>query len=94
MPSVLLLVHNYLSDKKQQARVIDSYSIRLAVVFWLPQGFILGLPLSNIYITDLFLTLDNTDFVNLVMVKHRISVKNLDEVIETLEKNVKKSSER
>ena len=58
--SVLRLIHDYLSNRKQRARVNNSSSDWHEV----SQGSILGPLLFNIFLADLFLTLNDVDIAN------------------------------
>ena len=60
----LKLFHDYLSDTKQRTSVNNSYSTWFVIPFGLPQGSILGSLLFNIFLTDLFFILNNTDIAN------------------------------
>ena len=55
------MIHDYLSHRKQRTRVNNSYSEWLAVMFWVPQGSILGQLLFNIFLADLFLIYSDND---------------------------------
>ena len=60
----LLFVHNYLDSRKQRVRVIGSFSMWTKTFLGVPQGSVLGLLLSNIYLNDLFLFLEETEVCN------------------------------
>ena len=47
--TALKLVHNYLSNRKQRAKVNSTYSSLLAIIFRVPQRSILGPLLFNIF---------------------------------------------
>ena len=60
----LKLIHNYLPNRKQRVQVNDSYSLQQDILFGIPQGSFLGPLLFNIFLADLFLTLNNTEIAN------------------------------
>ena len=60
----LKLIHNYLSNRKHRVRVNDSYSLWQDILFGVPQGSIVSPLLSNIFLADLFLILNNTEIAN------------------------------
>ena len=60
----LKLVHDYLSDRKQRTRVNNSYSTWFEILFGVPQGFILGPLLFNIFLINLFFILNKMDIAN------------------------------
>ena len=60
----LKLVHSYLSNRKQRTKIINAYRSWEEILFGVPQGSILGLILFNIFPSDLFLVLKNTDFAS------------------------------
>ena len=47
--TVLKLVHNYLSSRKQWTKINSTYSSLLEILFGVPQGSILGPLLFNIF---------------------------------------------
>ena len=61
---VLRLVHEYLLNKKQRTRINNSYSTWTEIVFGVPKGSTLGPLLFNIFLADLFFTVNSTDIAN------------------------------
>ena len=55
----LKLVHDYLSNRKQRTKVNRAYSSWLEIVFGVPQGFIVGPLMFNIFLADLFFMLND-----------------------------------
>ena len=84
------LIRNYLSNRKQRVQVNDSYSLWQDILFGVPQSSILGPLLFNIFLADLFFTLDNTEFTNYAddITPYAISG-NTDDLISSLEKSSK-----
>ena len=60
----LKLVHSYLSNRKQRTKIKGEYSLWEEILFGVPQGSILGPILFNIFLSDLFLVLKDTDFAS------------------------------
>ena len=62
--TALRLVHDYLPNRKQRTRVNNSYIDWLEVAFGVRQRSTLGPLLFNIFLADLFFTLDDGHFTN------------------------------
>ena len=86
----LELIHNYLSNRKQGVRVNYSYSLGQDILFGVPQGSIFGPLLFNIFLADLFFTLNNTEIANYVDDTTPYAVSdNINDLISPLEKSSK-----
>ena len=55
-------MHSYLSHRKQRTKVNHTYSSWDEILFDVPQSSILGPILFNIFLSDLFFVISNTDF--------------------------------
>ena len=58
------LIQNYLSNRKQITKMNSSYSEWLEIIFWVPQGAILGPLLLNIFLADLFFIVDDIEIAS------------------------------
>ena len=63
IPSLNLL-HSYLTKRKQRAKLNGTYSLWSEILFGVPQGFILGPLLFNIFLCDLFQFFPYIDIAN------------------------------
>ena len=54
-PRSLKLIFSYLSNRTQDVRINNSYSIKSEIKYDAPQGLVLGPLLFNIYLIDMFL---------------------------------------
>ena len=62
--TALNLIHNYLTKRKQRAKINHSYSVWEDILFRVPQGSILGPILFNIFLSELFLIADDIDIAS------------------------------
>ena len=60
----LKLLSNYLSNRKQRVRIGNVYSSWHDILAGVPEGSILGPLLFNIFLSDLFLFLNDVDIAN------------------------------
>ena len=57
-------MQSYLSERKQRTKINQAYSPWDEILFGVPQGSILGSILFNIFLSDLFLVVQNVDFAS------------------------------
>ena len=62
--SAMKLVHSYLQNFKQRTKIGSSYSLWEEIVLGVPQESILGPLLFNIFLCNLFLSIENKYFTN------------------------------
>ena len=62
--SALKLIQSYLKNRKQRTKIDSTYSSWEEILFGIPQGFILGPLLFNIFLCDLFYLMNGTDFAS------------------------------
>ena len=62
--SALKLMQNYLVERKQRTKINQAYSSWDEILFGVPQSSILGPILFNIFLSDLFLAVQNVDFAS------------------------------
>ena len=60
----LKLMQSYLTERKQRTKINEAYSSWEEILFGVPRGSILGPILFNIFLSDLFLIVQNIDFAS------------------------------
>ena len=84
--NALILIHNYLSNRKQRVKVNNAYNIWKDIFYGVLQGSILGSLLFNMHFCGLFYFLENTDIASYVYDHPLYSAeKNREAVINTIE---------
>ena len=83
----LTFLYSYLKRRKQGVKINDTKSLYQILLSGVPQGFILGPVLFNLFINDLFLFIKKADLANFADDNTLyVSKKNLAEVLEVLER--------
>ena len=87
----LKLMQSYLTERKQRTKINKAYSSWEEILFGVPQGSILGPILFNIFLSDLFLIVQNTDFASYADDSTIYNAAdNIEEVILSLQESSKK----
>ena len=80
------LVQNYLSNRRQRAKINSEYSSWEEILFGVPQGSISGSLLFNICLCDLFMIMNNTELARYADEKTPYAVgNNIEELIVKLQ---------
>ena len=90
LPALKLML-SYLSHRKQRTKINNAYSSWDEILFGVPQGFILGPIVFNIFLSDMFLVISNTDFSSYADDNTIYdSGNNIDDVISSLQESAEK----
>ena len=82
----LRLINDYLSNRKQRTKIENTYSTWLDIIFGVPQGSILGPLLFNVFLADLFFTVNDIDIASYVDDNTPYMIAdNVDDLITSLE---------
>ena len=89
--AALNLIHNHLTKRKQRTKINPSHRSWEDMLFGIPQASILGPILFNIFLSDLFLIIDDVDIANYaedstIYKEHE----NIDELIKSLQNAIAK----
>ena len=87
----LKLMQSYLTERKERTKINQAYSSWEEILFGVPQGSILGPILFKIFLSDLFLIIQNTDFASYADDNTIYNASgNIEEVILSLQESSKK----
>ena len=82
----LRLINDYLSNRKQRTKIDNTYSTWLDIIFGVQQGSILGPLLFNVFLVDLFFTVNDIDIASYVDDNTPYMIAdNVDDLITSLE---------
>jgi hypothetical protein len=62
--SALNFVHSYLTERTQRTKVNGEYSSHRTLKYYVPQGSILGPPLFNLFMNDIFYFMEDSKLAN------------------------------
>ena len=87
----LKLIHDYLSNRQQRTKINHDFSSLEEVLFGVPQDSVLGSILFNIFLSDLFLVMKETEFTSYSDDKNLYDAGN---TIEDVISSIQESSEK
>ena len=82
----LRLINDYLSNRKQRTKIENTYSTWLDIIFGVPQGSILGPLLFNVFLADLFFTVNDINIASYADINTLYMITdNVDDLIASLD---------